>query len=718
MTTITWQSAAGSLGNYPAGTSISIQLDADSDNTSSVVRYKILSGSLPAGTKSNPISLSLSGLLSGILGSVTNSEINTFTVRAYDQFGTIRDRTFKLTVDASQPPKFTTTPGKLISIYDSTWLDFQIQYDNPSVDNIVTIIHSSGSLPTNMYVTSDGKIRGYAAPPVLSNGSPIKKTYTFTLQLTSALGNDSAQYSIDISNQLLIKPPHNRTPAICNSRPLHTVTESDPYYSYYVLSGNTLPTIVANNFFTFKIIGQDFDGDTLQYNFSKLPPGLIGNPVTGWITGTPIMYSTGINDYTITVSVSKLSRPVLATPAETFNLRVINGLEDDIVWITPENLGTIYNNTICELNLVATSSKTLMYSLIDGQLPANLNIENSGAISGRVAFQPANILMGNDEEVDFVFTVQVYAQEFPSMRSTKTFTLTVKQYFNEPIENVYLKIAPSLAGRAVLNSLLTDTALIPTDFLYRPDDLYFGKSSAITIVHAYGITSSSLSTYLDAIQTNHYYRDVILGGLKTAIARDENGDILYEVVYSEIIDDLVNSSGVSIPREIIWPEPIDLNLGPWLSNDTDSFTSYTDLYTSLSPGYTEILYPASLDNMREVLAENMGQNTDEALLPKWMTSQQLNGNTLGFVKCWVICYTKPGKSTIIKNNIENSWGHSLNEIDCSIDRYVVDKSSTYNWNTNLTIPAWNEVPSEVPNYTDPEQHDLMVIFSRKTILPK
>ena len=248
--------------------------------------------------------------------------------------------------------------------------------------------------------------------------------------------------------------------------------------------------------------------------------------------------------------------------------------------------------------------------------------------------------------------------------------------------------------------------------------MYFGKSSFITAIQAYGVTSSSLQSYLTAIERYHYNRDIILGPIKTAIARDDNGDILYEVVYSDIVDNLVNPDGVSIPSEITWPEPINLNLGPWTANDTDAFSSYTDMYTSMSPGFVEKLYPASLDNMRNVLVQNLKQNTDENLLPKWMTSQQLNGNTLGFLKCWVICYTKPNKSAIVKNNIETNWGHSLNEIDCTIDRYVVDKSSTYNWNTNLSIPAWNEIPSEVPNSVDPEQHDLMVLFSRKTILPK
>lgn len=718
MAILTWQSTAGSLGNYLAGTSISNQFLATSDNPLSVVRYKLLSGSLPSGTRADPVSLDLTGLLSGVLGQVSVAEVYSFTVRAYDQYGSIRDRTFSISVNAAQSPKFTSPPGKLISLYDSTWLDFQVQYSNTVSDNVVTIIHSSGSLPTNMYVTPDGRIRGYAAPPTLSNGSPITKTYVFTLQLMSALGNDSVQYSIEVSNQLLFKPPGNRFPAICNSRPQTPLNDDDPYFAYYLSADNTIPTVYANNFFTFKVLGQDFDGDAIRYSFSKLPPGLIGNPETGWITGVPLMQSAGINDYSITVSVSKLSRPLLVTPPETFNLRVINGLVDDIVWQSPAHLGIIYNNTVCEMSIVATSSKTLIYSLVGGTLPANLNIENSGAISGRVAFQPASVLMGPNEEEDFVFTVQVYAEEFPTLKSFKTFTLTVKQYYNQPIENVYFKMAPSLSGRVILDSLLSDTDLIPTEMLYRPDDLYFGKSSAITVVQAYGVTSSSLTEYLAAIESNHYTRDVVLGKLKTAIARDENGDVLYEVVYSEIIDDLVNPSGVSVPKEIVWPEPITLNLGPWTVNDTDVFSSYSDYYTSLTPGFVDTVFPGSLDNMRDVLVTNLGQNSDINLLPKWMTSQQANGNTLGYVRCWVICYTLPGKAETIKNNIETNWGHTLNEIDCSIDRYVVDKSSTYNWNTNLSIPAWNEVPSEVPNYVDPEKHDLMVLFSRKTILPK
>lgn len=720
MAILTWQTAAGNLGSYTAGSVISTQFIALSDSTSSVITYKLLSGTFPAGTKTDPLELSLPGYLTGTLDSVTEQKTYVFTIRAFDQYGNIRDRTFEITVVVAQVAALTATSGRLLTTYDSTWVNFNIEYENSVPSNVVTITHTSGQLPPGLYITPTGVINGYAESPESATGSPISKVYIFTIQLQSALGNDSKQYSIEVLNQQFIKPPHNRVPAICNSKPLSLQIDNDPYYRYYLQPDNVINTINANEYFTFKVIGHDFENDVLRYSFGKLPPGLTGDTETGWITGIPVMSSTGIGDFIINVSVSKLNKPLVTTPKETFHLRIVNNIVDDIEWVTNENLGVIYNNTVCELTVEATSTKTLLYSLVSGRLPANLTLENSGSISGRVAFQPDSTLLAAGDETDFTFVVQTYAEEYPTLRKYKTFTLTVKQHYDDPVETVYFKISPSLQGRAVLQSLLTDTSLIPTSYLYRPDDIYFGKSSDIKIVQAYGLTVSPLSTYLSAIEKNHYTRNVVLGEIKTAIARNEAGDIDYEVVYVDISDDLT-IDGTSIPSQLTWVRDISLNKGPWTINKTDIYSSYAfndAYYASLSPGSVKTLYPGSLENMRAELVSKITQNTDSNLLPRWMTSQQENGNTLGFVRCWVICYTLPGYASTVKSNIENNWEYSTNDIDCTIDRYYVDRSATYNWNINLLIPAWEEIPSEVPNSTNPEQHDMVVLFPRKTILPK
>jgi hypothetical protein len=122
--------------------------------------------------------------------------------------------------------------------------------------------------------------------------------------------------------------------------------------------------------------------------------------------------------------------------------------------------------------------------------------------------------------------------------------------------------------------------------------------------------------------------------------------------------------------------------------------------------------------MRNEATGILTQNPDSRLLPKWMTTQQANSNTLGFVQAWVICYTKPGKAEIVKNLINTKWDHKLNEIDFVVDRYYVDKSATYNWNTNLSVPAWTGLPSSTPVPDPIDKYDYSVIFPRETILPR
>ena len=200
---------------------------------------------------------------------------------------------------------------------------------------------------------------------------------------------------------------------------------------------------------------------------------------------------------------------------------------------------------------------------------------------------------------------------------------------------------------------------------------------------------------------------------------------MYEVVYSEVIDNLVNPQGVSIPSTITWPRQIDLNQGPWYTSMTDIFTSYSfeqdgqpTFYTSLSPGYVRTLYPNSLYNMRNRVASILGQEQDSRLLPLWMTSQQLNGSTLGYTQAWVIAYTKPGFAETVKTNIETQWPYTLNEINFEIDRFSVDKSTTYNYDNTFQPPAWTGLPSADPTPNPLDSKDFYVLFPRQTILPK
>jgi hypothetical protein len=700
-----WITNSGYLGTFPTGLPLVVQLSAGAVFPATFVQYKLLSGTLPVG-----ISINQFGTLIGKpINTSTVQEYN-FTIRAIDDLNNIRDRSFNISISgAENKPKLTTLPGTILHVIDSVYVSYQLTYSNPSLDNIITTSISSGSLPPGLYINSSGLIKGYPEKPVLFNKSPTTKLYTFSVQLSSNLGNDTVVYSIQVENKEVKGLQNTRIPVILNKKPkLEPIQPDDPYYDYYVLDNRILPTIKANEYFSFKILGEDFDNNDFIYQYGDLPKGLVGNSTTGWITGKPLLDRKVIFSYTISVTVAKKIKPALVSKKETFVLTIKNEVDEDIVWKTDSDLGTIFNGTISMLQVEATSVSNLNYRITSGSLPNNLTLQPNGEITGRVAAQPGTIrLLPEGTNTLFTFTVESFSPEYPLLHSFKTFTINVNQYYPNPLENIYLKALPDLKGKRTIQSLLTDTTLIPDEYLFRANDIYFGKAKDVSFVHVYGMESSKLETYIDAVQKNHYRRKIVLGPIETAVATDNNSNILYEVVYSKIVDDLESVNGNKLADELHWYKNINLRQGSFVTNTTQYSISSGTIKTNQSPGSVRILYPAGLQNMRSSITTAMKQNFDSRLLPNWMVTQQTNSETLGFVQAWVICYTKPGKATVIKDLINNNWSHKLNEIDFTIDRLMVDKSATYNWNTNLSVPAWNDLPSATPVPNPLDTHDVV-----------
>ena len=606
--------------------------------------------------------------------------------------------------------------------------------------------------------------------PAISFGQPTIRTYSFILRLSSNLGSDTATYSITVVNQNTPVSQggpgytiNSRIPTILNTRPkTFIITDNDPYSGYYILPPVSptvnafIGTIRSGEYFTFKVIGYDFDGSSLTYEYVNLPVTVTGDTETGWITGTPTLNSIGLSTFNFAVNVYKTDNPSIGTTNFNFSYNLSNEITDTIIWTTLSDLGTIFNSTISTLKVVAVADTELSYRITSGELPPNLLLSDNGEITGIVADQPTDTLLEQNVETVFTVTIQAYSSLYPVVQATKTFTITVIQEYTQPTDTLYIKAAPSINDRNILNTLLTSETLIPEAMVYRPNDIYFGKATSIIYEHAYGIYASEIDEYLAAVTQNHYWRNITLGEIKTAVAKNSAGEIIYEVVYSEVIDNLVNPAGVSIQQEIYWPRLIDLSLGPWYTSITDIFTSYDtvlgqDYYTSLTPGNAQTLYPNSLFNMRNRVGQVVGQEFDSRLLPLWMTSQQANGGTLGYTQAWVICYTKPGiivdgqlltyaefeatgltktrtqggiivtdyfsYAETIKNNINDNWPYTLNQINFRIDRFSVDKSETYNYDKKFNPPAWTGLPSATPVPDPLDSKDFYVLFPRQTILP-
>jgi hypothetical protein len=325
----------------------------------------------------------------------------------------------------------------------------------------------------------------------------------------------------------------------------------------------------------------------------------------------------------------------------------------------------------------------LEYRLKSGSnssLPQGLTLLSSGHIAGRVSFDTFALDGGTTVfDVDSInqgitspttfdlvcnFTVEAYGGN-GLISVFKNFSILVNRAYNTPYENLYIQAMPPQDDRDLVNSLLQNSSILPPELLYRADDSNFGRATSIVYNHAYGLTASTYEKYVSSLYENHYWKNLVLGSIETAQAIDPaTGQVVYEVVYSRVIDNLVNSQGQSVSKEVVIPYPIDPN----------------------TPAEVDTVFPNSLQNMRDQVIDTVGQISN--LLPLWMLSKQADGRVLGFTPAWVIAYVAPGYSGQIAYNIRTEFGTKLNLVDFEVDRYELDRALTNNWDptNNQWIP--------------------------------
>jgi hypothetical protein len=450
---------------------------------------------------------------------------------------------------------------------------------------------------------------------------------------------------------------------------------------------------------------------------SALPPGLTLDPVSGWLYG--FIPDTGIstNIYSFSLLIKKTANANIFSGPYNYSLTVTGPIDSEIVWLTPSNpaelarvpsnLGSIVNGSVSTLFVRAQNlgGQELQYELagvvdpelsaepgyvlpdpVFNSLPQGLTLLSSGDIAGRVSFNTFALDGGTTTfdvtkqngadpttfDLTFVFTVRAFSVN-GVVNVTKTFSITVIREFNEPYENLYIQCMPPQNDRNLINSLLQNSDIFPQDLLYRSDDPNFGVAQKVIYNHAYGLTAATIQEYYDSLDENHYWKNLVLGEIKTAVARDQTGQVIYEVVYSQIVDNLVNNAGKSVSKTVELPFPI--NYG----DDLINVTSVT---------------PNSLINMRDQVIDTVGQVSN--ILPAWMISTQANGRVLGFVPAWVIAYARPGRSEQIAYNIRTQFGQSLNLIDFEVDRYELDRLLTKNWDPETK--EWIPTPPEVTTF--------------------
>lgn len=719
-----WITAAGSLGTIAEGVFYQIPLQAYDPDEVDTVYFEIIAGHLPAG-----IQIAANGLLAGIPKAIANVQgvpkevsrdvTSKFAVRAYTTrviagqtvVNRLADRTFTITVTGQDAPVFTTPAGNIASYYDGSVVSgLQIGYTDTDPDDTVVVRLIAGSLPPGLTLSRTGLISGFTEPyTAIGEAAGFSRdrqgydqfpfdfvtqagnfTYEFTLEVTDGKSASVRTFNIAVYSRNSLTADNT---TITSDNTFITADGTPVRLPIITTPQGSIGVTRSDNFFAFQFIGLDLDGDQFRFvlngDDSSDVPGLSLDPVTGWYYG--YIPNLGLTEtiYNFTVQVYKLDNPTYISNPYSYSLTVTGPIDSEIVWLTPSNLGTIVNGSTSTayVQAVSVSGLELRYQLLSGSassLPQGLQLLPSGDIAGRCSFDtfaldggtttfdvsPQNsVQTPTTFDLTFYFTVQVTSVN-NIVNVTKQFYITVVRLYNEPYENLYIQAMPPADDRALINGLLQNASVFPQSLLYRPTDPNFGVSTRVVYNHAFGLTSSTLEEYYNSLYENHYWKTLTLGSVEVAQATNSAGEVIYEVVYSRVIDNLLNDAGESVSKQVTLPYPI---------NEADS--------TEVS-----VVYPNSLINMRDQVIDTVGQISN--ILPLWMLSKQANGRVLGFTPSWVIAYAKPGKGAQIAYNINNVIGNNLNLIDFDVDRYELDRLLSKNWD-----PVTNEWIPSPPTYT-------------------
>jgi hypothetical protein len=394
-------------------------------------------------------------------------------------------------------------------------------------------------------------------------------------------------------------------------------------------------------------------------------------------TVTAQLGSTDLVELTATTGISLLVNLVVASDPYPFDVTITGDIDAEVTWLTNSNLGVLDNGdtSLLKVEAVNRGGRELLYRLRSGafnELPQGLELLPTGEISGRVSFNTFAIDLGKTTfdrnttwDSTYRFTVNAYAQEIDPISGQlvdvvsvfKTFSVRVNREYNKPYQNLEVQAMPPANDRALIAELLNNNEIFRPEYIFRPTDPFFGKADQVVYQHAFGLDPDTLDQYVESLYLNHYWKDLVLGSIETAQALDDNGNVIYEVVYSRVVDDLVNNQGQSVNKIVNLAYPIN------------------------TPDNTRVqqTYPNSLANMRDQVIDVVGQLSTK--LPLWMTSKQADGRVLGFTPAWVICYVQPGRAQQVAYYISTLFEKQLNLVDFKVDRYVLDTELSRNWDT-------------------------------------
>jgi hypothetical protein len=685
---------AGNIGTYYDGGEVTLQIQYTNADPNETVVVNLVGGALPPG-----LLLSPTGLITGYIepaADVTqqagydltpsstlpfdfvieaisknyqftlevtdgrSSSLRTFTIFVYNRQDLTADTT-TITADNTfvtadeitdrNPFLLNAYPSDLGRVRGDNYFAYQFRgddYDTVDLEYLITVNEGVGLPPGLTLDPTSGWYYGYIPDQGLTEIS-----YSFNIQVRQ------------VDNPTITSKLYPFTLTITG------LIDSEVTW----LTASDLGSIENGSTSLFRVEAVNRGNRQLSYRlksgaFNELPQGLELLP-SGEIAGrcTFNTFSVDLGFTTFDKTQSNLTGISETTFDSTFTFTVNAYAEDpsQIVYsvseIVVENSGSGYSS----LNLPTIEFSAPVGATAELALAGNAVVSGGAITSVPVAVQGAGytepaivtVTQGFGGSGAVLTAVMQPTGRREVISVFKTFTIRMIRAYNYPYQNLFVLAMPPANDRFILQQFLDNIEIFNPEYIFRPDDPNFGKSSQVKYEHAYGLAPETLDTYVSSLYLNHYWKNLILGSIETAQALDADGNIIYEVVYSRIIDDLVNNAGESVAKIV--------NLPYGITDPVDNSTEITQVY------------PNSLVDMRTQVIDVVGQISTK--LPLWMTSKQTNGRVLGFTPAWVICYANPGRSKQIAYYISEYFGQQLNLIDFKVDRYVLDRTLSKNWDT-------------------------------------
>jgi hypothetical protein len=712
MTTVTWTTSAGTLATINEGEAYTKQLEANSDD-STTISYTKLAGTLPSG-----VTLSSTGLITGTPAEVSTDTTYDFVVRA--KAGTaIADRTYALIVQGADAPVWSTGAGALYfqvtddlnrADYTGTKTDVstitadssatplqttiseyyvmskQLSATDTDDSTVLKYYKASGDLPPGITLSTSGLLSGIVGQIVPTTSStasytPTTKTYSFTVRATDSTLNSDRAFTITVSD---------------------VRTQIDPFF----ITGSDLGSYQHNTYNIIKIDVSDpnpMDTVPLTYSITSgaLPSGLTLDTTNGEIYGTIGTQSALSTDYTFTVKAQRLVETADDTGVHSdttsvtadsdgtravsrvFTMTVLGDVDKTITWTTGTNLGTINANYPVTKQVMATTTiknATLRYQMKSGTLPAGVSLHPQGYLYGTV--DVAKIYDGSTTLYDYSITVS--AKDSQGLLSVdRTFTFKVSFPVAGEYDNAVLQAQSSYTDRNTWETLVTNRDIFSESVLYRSFDANFGIQRKPEMLLCAGVRNELSTEYQLAVARNFYNKRLKFGTFGYAEAKDDDGVHIYDAVYINVYDDIAGvSTSVSLEQNVTNTARV---------SDNQRKASITAMTVD---GMTPI-YPNSIENMRTRLFAALTVN-EPKFLPLWMkTVQSANSQSLGYVTACVLAYVRPGQGKIVITRL-NTLNYDLKTVDFDVEQvlFKINKgtifdtdTTTFNQKSVMTLDA-------------------------------